>query len=49
MFWRNLSPPSSGLKSKPNKPAEAGGKLRLAYSSTMKMEAICSFKISNCL
>jgi hypothetical protein len=32
MFRRNMLPPSSGSKSKPNtKPAEAGGKLRLLF------------------
>jgi hypothetical protein len=52
MFWMNISPPSSGFKSKPRKkPTQVGGKLSLPFagfllvlSSVLKMEAICSIK-----
>jgi hypothetical protein len=34
MFWRNISPPSSGSKSKPSKkPAEAGSKLSVIVTT----------------
>jgi hypothetical protein len=40
-YWRNTSPPFSGLKSKPSK--QAASKVScLAYSSTLKMEVTCS-------
>jgi hypothetical protein len=37
-FWRNLLPPSSGLKSKlSKKPAVAGGRLNLPFSVILKI------------
>jgi hypothetical protein len=49
-FQRNMSSPSSWLKSKGSKePAEAGGKLSLAYSSTLKTEATCPSETTGCL
>jgi hypothetical protein len=51
-FRRNISPPSSGSKNKPS--MKMGDKQSsnftlvscLAYSSTLKMEAVCSFETS---
>jgi hypothetical protein len=48
-FW-SILPPFSESKSKISKKTdEAGGKLSLAYSLTLKMEAICSSKTSSSL
>jgi hypothetical protein len=35
--WKNILPPSSGSKNMPSKK-------KVAYSSTLKMEAVCSFE-----
>jgi hypothetical protein len=41
MFWTNTSPPHLGSLSKPRKRSEeAGSNLSLAYSSTLKLEAM---------
>jgi hypothetical protein len=45
MFWRNVSPPSSGLKNKPSKPAFSLVSCS-AYSLTVKMEVTCPLKTS---
>jgi hypothetical protein len=43
-FWRNMLPPSSGLKSKPCKKPERSRQHVMLNSSTLMMEAICSLK-----
>jgi hypothetical protein len=57
-FCRNTSPPSSGLKNNPIKETAEAGSLacrlfllasRLAYSSTLKMAAICLSEASSSL
>jgi hypothetical protein len=46
MFRSNMSPPSSGLKSKPNKKlTDLSKNLSSAYFWTLKMDAICSSEL----
>jgi hypothetical protein len=49
-FRRNIFSPSLGSMSNPRiKPGEVGGKLSSAYSTTLKIEAICSSETSDSL
>lgn len=46
MFWKNILPPVSRLKSRPSKGASTLVASYLAYFSTLKVEAVCSYKTS---